>query len=150
MTQKQDVQVKITVGKLIDLAYSKNKGLTAAILKSRKNIKLSVDTNGNAILSIDAQAIYFKADPALQQLTEFGAKVKSVSILFSKGEGDFELNYTVGITFFGIASVSLSDGFNIKEVLSACTGMLCHDVRALTGRDQQIREAMRASGAPGY
>ena len=144
---RQDVKVKVTIGKLIDVAYSRNKGLTAAVLKSKGNLKLTVDTQGHAVLSGDAGMVVFKADSALKEL---GAKVKNVSIFFSKGKGDFDLNYTAMVSFFGTASISTSGDFNLKKLLLACSGILCNSARALTSRDEKIKEAMRASGAPGY
>lgn len=144
---RQDVKVKVTIGKLIDVAYSRNKGLTAAVLKSKGNLKLTVDTQGHAVLSGDAGMVVFKADSALKEL---GAKVKNVSILFSKGKGDFDLNYTAMVSFFGAASISTSGAFNLEKLLLSCSGLLCIAARSYRNSDQKIREAMIDNGVNGY
>jgi hypothetical protein len=44
-------EAKITIAKFIELAYSKDKGLTEKIIAQRGSAKLLVDQHGNATLS---------------------------------------------------------------------------------------------------
>ena len=75
-------EAKITVAKLIELAYSKDKGMTVKIMAQKGNAKLTVDQNGKATLSGSAGFVTFSGTPALQQI---GAKIKELaSILATK------------------------------------------------------------------
>src|SRR5690625_7850007 len=60
-------EAKITIAKLIDLAYSKDKGLTAKIMAKTGNAQLSVDQNGNATLSGSAGILTFSGTPVLEK-----------------------------------------------------------------------------------
>ena len=127
--QKQ-TEVKITIAKLIEVAYSKNKGVTTKIVRKKGNFKITVDAQGNATLSGSVGMMTFKANSALEGL---GAKVKNISISFSKGEGN-DIKYTGMFSFIGVASISVSGKFNIEELILSCSGLLCKAARALKGR----------------
>ncbi len=45
------VEVKVTIAKLVELAYSKDKGMTTKIVRKKGNFKLTVDQDGNGVLS---------------------------------------------------------------------------------------------------
>jgi len=85
----------------------------------------------------------FKADSALVGL---GAKIKNISVYFSKTDGD-EVSYTATYNFVGVASISVSGTFNIEKLILSCSGMLCVAARALKRRheayDRQLKKIMR-------
>jgi hypothetical protein len=123
-------QVEVTIAKLLEVAYSKNKGVTTKIVKSKGNYKLTIDANGNTSLSGSAGMLTFKGDSALQGL---GAKVKNASIIFTKGDGN-DIKYTATFNFVGVAGMSISGTFDIEELILSCSGLLCRAARALKGR----------------
>lgn len=125
------VEVKVTIAKLFELAYSKDKGMTAKIVRKVGNFKLTVDQDGNATLSGSAGILTFKGDTALSSL---GAKLKNVSIMFSHGEGN-NVNYTAMYSFSGAANITLTGSFDIEELITSCSGLLCRAARALKGRN---------------
>lgn len=122
--------VKITIAKLLEVAYSKNKGVTTKIVRKKGNFKITVDSQGNATLSGSAGMMTFKANSALEDL---GAKIKNISISFSKGDGN-DVNYTAMFSFIGVAAISVSGKFNIEELILSCSGLLCIAARTLKGR----------------
>lgn len=127
---QNQVEAKITIAKLLEVAYSKNKGVTAKIVRKKGNFKITVDSNGNATLSGSVGMMTFKADPALEGL---GAKIKNISISFSKGDGD-DIKYTAMFIFIGVAAITVSGKFNIEKLILSCSGLLCKAARALKGR----------------
>jgi hypothetical protein len=125
------VEVKVTIAKLVELAYSKDNGMTAKIVRKKGNFKLTVDKDGNATLSGSAGVLTFKGDSALSSL---GAKIKNVSIMFSHGQGN-NVNYTAMCSFSGAANITLTGSFDIEELILSCSGLLCRAARALKGRN---------------
>ena len=138
----KQVEVKVTIAKLLEVAYSKNKGVTAKIIKSKGNYKLTVDANGNATLSGSVGMLTFKGYSALQEL---GAKVNNVSISFTKGSGN-DVKYNATFNFVGVAGLSISGKFNVEDLILSCSGLLCQAARALKGRhaayDAELKRIM--------
>ncbi len=60
-------EAKITIAKLIELAYSKDKGMTVKIMAKKGNAKLTVDQNGNATLSGSVGILTFSGTPVLEK-----------------------------------------------------------------------------------
>jgi len=77
----KESELKITIAKLIEIAYSQNKGMTTKIVRSIGNFTLKVDKNGEATLIGTTGILVFSGTPALEAI---GAKIKRVSIIFSK------------------------------------------------------------------
>ena len=127
---QNQTEVKITIAKLLEVAYSKNKGVTTKIVRKKGNFKITVDGQGNATLSGAVGMMTFKASSALEGL---GAKVRNISISFSKGDGN-DVKYTAMFAFIGVATVSVTGKFNIEELILSCSGLLCKAARALKGR----------------
>ena len=127
---QRQVEVKITIAKLLEIAYSKNKGVTTKIIRSKGSFKLTVDPSGNATLSGGVGMLTYRADSALSGL---GAQVKSVSVSFSKGDGD-DIKYHATFQFVGVASISVVGFFNVEKLILSCSGLLCIAARALNGR----------------
>lgn len=126
------VELKVTIAKLIEVAYEKNAGLTAKIVRSKGGFKLSVDSTGSATLSGSAGNLTFRGDPVLNGL---GARVKAASVIFSNGEGG-NVHYTATFSFGGAASISLTGMFDVETLILSCSGFLCRAARALKGRHQ--------------
>jgi len=124
------VEVKITIAKLLEVAYSKNKGVTTKIIKSKGNYKLTVDAKGNTTLSGSVGMLTFNGGSALQGL---GAKIKNASITFKKGDSN-NIKYTATFNFVGAAGMSISGSFDIEELILSCSGLLCRAAKALKAR----------------
>ncbi|PIE43432.1 MAG: hypothetical protein CSA50_04765 [Gammaproteobacteria bacterium] len=56
-------EAKITIAKLIELAYFKDKGMTVKIMAKKGNAKLTADQNGNATLSGSVGILTFSGTP---------------------------------------------------------------------------------------
>jgi len=126
-------EVKVTIAKLIELAYSKNKGITTKIIRKKGNFKISVDQNGKVVLHGSAGILSFSGGTALESI---GAKVKMASINFTKGEGD-AIDYKA--TFFfagGAGGISVLGSFNVEQLITSCSGLLCQAARLVKGRHQ--------------
>ncbi len=124
-------EAKITIGKLLEVAYSQNKGLTTKIMAKVGNAKLTVDQNGNAILSGSAGVLTFSGKPVLEKI---GVKIKRVSVNFSN-EGGMKVGYSATYSL-EIISVTVKGEFDLEALITSCSGLLCQAARALKGRHQ--------------
>jgi len=74
-----------------------------------------------------------------------GARVKNISIFFSKGNGS-DIEYTASFSFIGVAAVSIAGKFNVEDLIFLCSGLLCSAARDLKGRhkayDMQLQRVM--------
>ena len=131
-------ELKITVAKLLELAYSEDKGVTAKIMYSKGPFKLSVDQDGNAKLSGSAGILTFSGSAALEAI---GAKLKYVSVSFTQGEGK-NINYHASFDL-KVAKLAVSGSFNLEELITACSGLLCRAARALKGRQKRIDDELQ-------
>lgn len=123
-------EARITIAKFIELAYSKDKGMTAKILAKKGNAKLTVDQNGNATLSGSAGILTFSGTPVLEKI---GVKIKRVSINFNN-KGGMKVGYTATFDLEYIKLSVLGD-FDLEELITSCSGLLCQAARALKGRN---------------
>jgi hypothetical protein len=131
-------QAKITVGKLIQLAYSEDSKGTAAIVLKRGNFKLVIDQTGKAKLyGSMGDFITFNGDPALKGL---GFKLKRVSINFSPTGDGRSVNYTGTFRFVAGTSISVNGSFDIFDAIKSCSGLLCNAARLIDGRDTEIEQ----------
>ncbi|EXJ12213.1 MULTISPECIES: hypothetical protein [Nitrincola] len=124
-------EAKITIAKLIELAYSKNKGMTAKIMAEKGNAQLTVDHNGNATLSGSAGMLTFSGTPVLENV---GAKIKRININFRNEEG-MKVDYTATFDLEYI-KLSVMGDFDLEELMTSCSGLLCQAARAFKGRDR--------------
>ena len=124
-------EAKITIAKLIELAYSKDKGMTVKIMAQKGSAKLTVDQNGNATLSGAAGALTFSGTPVLDKI---GVKIKRVSVNFSNKDG-MKVGYTATYDLAYI-KLSVSGDFDLEKLITSCSGLLCQAARALKGRNQ--------------
>ena len=134
-------EIKITLAKLIEVAYSTDKGLTTKIVKEKGSFKLSVDQEGNARLSGKLGMVNFSGSETLDKI---GANIKSVSVNFSNGEGG-KITYTAMVDIKS-AKLAISGSFDIEELILSCSGFLCRAARAMKGRhtayDMELQRIM--------
>lgn len=124
-------EAKITIAKLIELAYSKDKEMTVKLMAQKGGAKLTVDQDGNATLSGSAGILTFSGTPVLEKI---GAKIKRVSVSFEHNEG-MKVNYTATFDLEYIKLSVLGD-FDLEALITSCSGILCQAARALKGRNQ--------------
>lgn len=124
-------EAKITVAKFIEAAYSKDKGMTVKILAQKGKAKLTVDQNGKATLSGSAGILTFSGTPVLEKL---GVKIKRVSVSFNNND-EMEVSYSATFDLEYI-KLSVFGDFNLEELITSCSGILCRAARALKDRHQ--------------
>ncbi|WP_036801753.1 hypothetical protein [Photobacterium marinum] len=132
-----DKEIKLTIAKLIEIAYSSNKGLTTSIMLDVGTAKLTVDSRGNSILSGKVGVVTFSGKDAIEEL---GLQVKRVAVSFKK-EGSGSVSYTATL-HLGLISTSIKGSFNIEELLLSCSGLLCIVARRIKGRPAYIEEQL--------
>lgn len=122
-------EAKITVAKLLELAYSEDKGMTAKIVASKAGAKLTIDQNGNATLSGNTGAVTFTGSPVLERI---GVKIKRVSISFNN-KGGMNIGYRATFDLLYMKLTVMGD-FDLEELITSCSGLLCKAARALKGK----------------
>jgi len=134
-------ELKITIAKLVEVAYSKDKGLATKIVRAKGSFKLTVDQNGDARLSGKMGAITFSGSETLDKI---GANIKFVNVSFSNG-GSSNIKYTAMIDIKS-AKIAISGSFDIEKLITSCSGLLCRAARALKGRhhayDMELQRIM--------
>lgn len=131
-------EAKITIAKLIEIAYSKDKGLTTKIMAKVGDAKLTVDQNGDATLSGSAGVLTFSGKPVLEKI---GVKIKRVSVNFSN-EGGMKVGYSATYNL-EYASATFNGGFDLEALITSCSGLLCQAARALKGKTQAYEMELR-------
>lgn len=124
-------EAKITIAKLIELAYSKDKEMTVKLMAQKGGAKLTVDQEGYATLSGSAGILTFSGTPVLEKI---GAKIKRVSVSFEHKEG-MKVDYTATFDLEYI-KLSVIGDFDLEALITSCSGILCQAARALKGRNQ--------------
>ncbi|AZG36533.1 MULTISPECIES: hypothetical protein [Shewanella] len=124
-------EVKITVAKLIEASYSKDKGLTTKIMAEKGSFKLTVDQSGTATLSGNAGVLTFSGTPTLEKI---GIKVKRISISF-ENKGEMNIGYSATVNL-AVISLTVNGDFDLEELITSCSGLLCSAARALKGRNR--------------
>jgi hypothetical protein len=134
-------EAKITIAKIIEIAYSKDKEMTAKILAKKGGAQLSVDQNGNATLSGSAGFLTFSGTPVLETL---GTKIKRISVSFNNTDGQ-RIGYTASFDLEYL-KLSVSGNFDLKELITTCSGLLCIAARHTQGRhhayDMELQRIM--------
>jgi len=124
-------EAKITIAKFLELAYSKDKGMTVKILAKKGGARLTIDQNGKATLSGSAGIVTFSGTPVLERI---GAKIKRVHVTFNN-KGEMNVGYTATFDLEYIKLTVMGD-FNLEKLITSCSGLLCRAARALKGRHQ--------------
>ncbi len=134
-------ELRITIAKLLEIAYSKNKGITAKIVRSKGPFRLTVNEEGKARLSGKFGVINFSGTPVLDKI---GANIKSISVNFSYG-GDDIVKYHASFDL-KVAKIGIYGEFDFEELIMSCSGLLCQAARLIKGRnhayDAKLREIM--------
>ena len=125
-------EVKVTVAKFLEVAYSQDKGMTTKIMAQKGSAKLTVDQNGNATLSGSAGILTFSGKPVLDKI---GVKIKRVSVDFTNEDGR-KIGYRATISLYEIAGITVIGEFDLEALITSCSGLLCQAARALKGRHQ--------------
>lgn len=135
------IELKITIAKLIEVAYSKSKGLTTKIIREKGSFKLTVDQDGNARLSGKAGVVVFAAG---DKFDEIGVNIKSVSVNFTNDEKG-RVKYTAMIDIKA-AKMAISGSFDVEKLITSCSGVLCRAAKALKDRhhayDMELQRIM--------
>ena len=134
-------EAKITIAKFLELAYSKDKGMTVKIMAKKGGARLTVDQNGKATLSGTAGIVTFSGSPVLEKI---GAKIKRVSVSFNNKGG---MNVGYSATFdLAYMKLTVMGDFDLEKLITSCSGLLCRAARALKGRhhayDMELQRIM--------
>jgi len=124
-------ELKVTIAKLIEVAYSQDKGVTSKIVRSKGPFRLEVDQDGNARLSGVAGTLTFSGATTLDRI---GANIRAVSISFSSVGGS-KVTYHAEFDL-KVAKIGVSGGFDVEELITSCSGLLCQAARAMKRRHQ--------------
>ncbi len=138
MENPTNPEVKLTIGKLLEVAYSQDKGMTTKIIMEKGAFKLTVDEDGNAVLTGKAGNVRFSGSPALEKV---GVAMRRLTVNFSGGE-DGEVRYTATVNA-KITSFSVSGDFNVVDLITSCSGLLCQAARFLKGRNPAVDAEMQ-------
>ncbi len=128
-------ELKITVAKLVELAYHQNKGITTRFLKDAGTFRITIDSEGRASISGSAGSFTYTATEALQSV---GVRVKAVRIEFST-DGEERLDYS-GTIQTAIFAIAIHGSFDPTRLILACSGLLCNAARALKSGTTGLHE----------
>jgi hypothetical protein len=138
MGNPTNAEVKLTIAKLIEVAYSTNKGMTTKIVMQKGAFRLRLDEEGNAELTSTVGSVQFIGGPTLEKI---GVSVRRMSVNFSGNEnGDVHYTASVGVK---ITTFTVSGDFNIVDLITSCSGLLCQAARLLKGRNPAIEAEMQ-------
>ncbi|MBL1277713.1 MAG: hypothetical protein COB30_016660 [Ectothiorhodospiraceae bacterium] len=126
-------ELKVTIAKLMVLAYSKDQGLTTQIMAQKGKAKLTVNQNGKVTLSGAAGSFTFSGAPVLENI---GVAIRRIRVNFSN-EGGMKVGYSATFTL-EIISLTVSGSFDMEALITECSGFLCIAVRALKGRNKSL------------
>ncbi len=134
------IGIKITIGKLLQIAYTKNEGLTSKIIQKKGNFKITIDQNGKVKLYGSAGVFAFNGSSALEAI---GAKIKFATIYFYQAAGN-NTNYRANFSFAGDqASVIVTGTLNIEDLITSCSGLLCQAARLLKGNNKRNEKRLK-------
>lgn len=140
-----DAELKLTIAKLIEVAYSKQKGVTTNIVLGSERFKLTMDESGHATLSSKAGIMTFDGSTALDKI---GVSVKSLDINFWTEGEDRQIRYTasygIKVASRTLTTLTVSGKFDIQELITACSGLLCQAARYLKGFDSNVDAQMQS------
>lgn len=129
--EPNSAKLKLTIAKLIELAYSTDKGWSTRIVLSKGPFRLSVNENGQAVLSGKAGSMTFSGSTALEKIA---LSFKAVNVSFST-DSDGKVRY-MAVYDLRTGSVGISGRIDMEALITACSGMLCEAARALKGLNQ--------------
>ena len=134
-------EVRITVARLLEVAYSRNKGITASLIREVGPVILTVDENGQATLSGKAGRVSFSGKDTLREIGVNAGVFRAMMSVNKSGDLRFNAQLRVGL-----ASVSVGGSIDVEKLITTCSGILCRAARAMQGRpsqvDRQLKEAL--------
>jgi hypothetical protein len=130
MEHLTNAEVKLIIAKLIDVAYSKDKGVTTKIVMDKGLFKMTMDADGNVALSGKGGYLRFSGKPALEQI---GVAMKRLTVNFVAGQNG-NVHFIAGINL-KITTFTVSGDFNIVDLITACSGLLCQAARLVKVRN---------------
>jgi hypothetical protein len=140
-----DAELKLTIAKLIEVAYSKQKGVTTNIVLGSERFKLTMNESGHATLSSKVGIVTFDGSRALEKI---GLSVKSLDINFWTEDEDRQIRYTasygIKVASRAVTTLSVSGSFNIQESITACSALLCQAACYLKGFDSNVDAQMQS------
>jgi hypothetical protein len=136
-----DAEVKLTIAKMIEVAYSEDKGMTTKIALTKGKFKLTVDEDGNAELTGTVGHVRFAGGPTLKKM---GLNIGAVNIMFT-GDESGDVRFSGGVGVKGGVTAMVSGKFNIVELITTCSGLLCIAARYLKGRSPAVDEQLQRS-----
>lgn len=141
-TLAPQAELRLTVGRFLELAYRKDEELTARLIRQAGPVRLAIDDRGSATLSGSAGHLAFSASEALTQL---GVKIKFATVMMMVGEdGSLRYNATFRSPY---ASASIAGSIDVERLITHCSGLLCRAARALQTRPRHLdHELSRAMG----
>jgi len=142
MGNLSDAEIRLTIAKLIDVAYSTNEGLTTKIFREAGAFRLTVDQEGNVELTGKAGVVRMSGTPTLDKL---GVALRRLTVNFL-GDENGDIRYTAGVGVKGGGTLTVSGSFNIVKLITACSGLVCQAARHLKGHgpaaDLELQRAM--------
>lgn len=90
-----------------------------------------------------AGVVTFSENPALKQI---GAKISRVGIRFynvSEKDGDMIVGYSATFKVIGSLQATVSGDFDLKKLITSCSGLLCIAAKLLEGRNHAIDLEMK-------
>lgn len=138
------IEVGITIGRLLQLAYSTDQGTTLKILRSAGRFTLSVSNDGQASLKSSIGVVRFQGSSAIRT---FGVGAGPLEVRLWNSGGN-KIHYSGIIKQSGIYG-KIQGSLDIVKFITACTGLVCEAARLLDGRQEAINSRIRrAIGAP--
>ncbi|SEA51876.1 hypothetical protein SAMN04488051_103528 [Alkalimonas amylolytica] len=137
-----EIELRLTIAKLVEIAYQENKGLTTKVMLGNDNYRLVVDQDGNAMLSSRVGSLRFNGSPALEQIS---TQVRNINVSFSRAENG-KVNYHAVVSFYNIGSIGFRGNVDMEALITSCSGLLCQAARALKSHKQRTEEALNAFG----
>lgn len=125
----------------MEAAYSTDKGLTGKIVLEKGAFRLTVDENGDGLLTGKAGRVSFIGSPVLEKI---GATVRRVTIVFDN-DGNNRVRYRASFKI-GPATTAVTGDFDPKAFVLSCSGLLCKAARAMKyrhrGYDAELQNIM--------
>ncbi|MDH5259729.1 MAG: hypothetical protein OEX07_17075 [Gammaproteobacteria bacterium] len=139
-TLPNEAQLKITVFKILEIAYKNDGELTASIVRSHQPFTLSVTSNGTATLTGKVGRMSFNVS---EETRSIGFDFKFASLHFL-GSQNGQLRYSASFSI-GFTSVTFRDSFDVEKFILECSGLVCIVARLMRDRKNKIDAAVRGS-----
>ena len=138
MADSDERKLKITIVKLLEVAYSNNEGITTKLVRKAGPFTMRIDEKGKVELSGKMGHFKFDGKPTLEKM---GVDLKMASLMFSNG-GHNQLNYSAKIKLAAV-EFEYSSTLNIEELMLSCSGLLCIAARGMKDRTNQIDRSLQ-------